>query len=419
LKPDTHKIRIVDLPEGFAYQVLSHAGNRMSDGFYKPMHPAGMGVFSGPENQVILVRNHNVSPGGPSRKGPFGFKRHLLGELDSSLVYDMGGDKGKASLGGTTTLVYDLESEEVVRQHLSLAGTFRNAAGTETPWRSWISCERTKQSADAKHGKDHGYCFEVPASSASAPVEPAPLRAMGRFPRGGLAVAPDSGFLYQTEAEQRGLLYRFVPNERGKLRGGGVLQALAAVGRSQMDARQFGVGHTPIPVRWVDLDVEGKPLDSLRRQGEKLRCSTFANGGAMCTDGGNVYFICGESQGTIGNQIWQYSSGRNTANAEVDGELELVMSFHNDSALTSVADLSVTPWGDLLLCGQRQDGAFLAGATMEGRVYLIAQSRFSGGYPFEGATFAPDGRTLFVNIPKGGFTIAIKGPWYREDIPAG
>jgi len=32
---------------------------------------------------------------------------------------------------------------------------------------------------------------------------------------------------------------------------------------------------------------------------------------------------------------------------------------------------------------------------------------------FAGATFSPDGTTLFVNIQHQGFTLAITGPWHR------
>jgi secreted PhoX family phosphatase len=33
------------------------------------------------------------------------------------------------------------------------------------------------------------------------------------------------------------------------------------------------------------------------------------------------------------------------------------------------------------------------------------------GSEFAGSTFSPDGSTLFVNMQRPGFTIAIKGPW--------
>lgn len=418
LEPDTSTIKVVSLPDGFTYRMLSNAGNQMSDGFYKPMHPAGMGVFPGAGSQVIIVRNHDITPGGPSRKGPFGFKRHLLSELDPSLVYDGGGEEGKASLGGVTTLVYDMASREVVGQHLSLAGTIHNRAGATTPWGTWLSCEASLQSRDASHGKDHGFCFEVPGSSLHEIVEPVPLRSMGRFQRGGLVVSPDAGSVYQTEADPEGFLYRFVPHERQRLRAGGTVQALVAIDRPQLSAQRLNVEAAAIPVRWVDLDID-HPNKDLRSQGKQLQCATFPYGRSMCQRGSDVYFLCGRSPEASESQVWRYRPTPNAANAELDGELDLVMPFGEGDALTSITDLSITPWGDLLVCGEREGAAYLAGATLEGDVYLIAQSQFSGGYPFAGAVFAPEGRTLFVNVPRGGFTLAIEGPWYRGDLSSG
>jgi hypothetical protein len=38
------------------------------------------------------------------------------------------------------------------------------------------------------------------------------------------------------------------------------------------------------------------------------------------------------------------------------------------------------------------------------------------GFEFCGATFAPSGRQLFVNIQTPGITFAIDGPWHRGSL---
>jgi secreted PhoX family phosphatase len=43
------------------------------------------------------------------------------------------------------------------------------------------------------------------------------------------------------------------------------------------------------------------------------------------------------------------------------------------------------------------------------RALHFARARMPG--EFAGATFAPDGSTLFVNIQQAGVTLAITGPW--------
>ena len=46
---------------------------------------------------------------------------------------------------------------------------------------------------------------------------------MGRFRHEAVAVAPRTGIVYQTEDRNEGLLYRFLPEKRGKLIAGGRL----------------------------------------------------------------------------------------------------------------------------------------------------------------------------------------------------
>jgi secreted PhoX family phosphatase len=53
---------------------------------------------------------------------------------------------------------------------------------------------------------------------------------------------------------------------------------------------------------------------------------------------------------------------------------------------------------------------FLAGITPRGQTFPLAHNRMSDE-EFAGATFSPDGGTLFVNVQVPGTTFAIWGPW--------
>ena len=70
----------------------------------------------------------------------------------------------------------------------------------------------------------------------------------------------------------------------------------------------------------------------------------------------------------------------------------------------------MAPWGDLIMCEDGASPHFLVGVTPEGNLYKFAKTTLS---EFAGATFAPDGTTLFVNIQVPGLTLAIKGPWQK------
>ena len=57
----------------------------------------------------------------------------------------------------------------------------------------------------------------------------------------------------------------------------------------------------------------------------------------------------------------------------------------------------------------------IRGLTRTGKIFDIARdiAGIEVGGEFAGATFSPDGQTLFVNIQRPGITYAIWGPWDR------
>ena len=60
LIPDPN--RILDLPKGWEYKVISHGGKSLDDGNIVPPAFDGMAAFPGNNKQIILVRNHELSP---------------------------------------------------------------------------------------------------------------------------------------------------------------------------------------------------------------------------------------------------------------------------------------------------------------------------------------------------------------------
>ena len=229
--------QLLDLPEGFIARAFSRTGEKMDDGLWVPGGHDGMAAFPGPNGKTLLVRNHELQATSKN-VGPFGWNNEKLEPAAIDKFYDAGSGE-LPCLGGTTTLVYDTRTQTLEQHSLSLIGTIRNCAGGLTPWGTWLTCEETIQKAEETYEVEHGYNFEVPASTDIKLADPIPLKAMGRFNHEAVAVDPRSGIVYQTEDRSDGLIYRFIPDKPGELAAGGKLQALKIRGIKEADTRNW------------------------------------------------------------------------------------------------------------------------------------------------------------------------------------
>ncbi len=414
---------VIDLPKGFSYRVISKAGERMDDGLFVPGKHDGMAAFPGPDGKTILIRNHECELG-PAREGAFGWNLELLDGFDRSKFYDRAFG-GTPPFGGTTTLVYDTRAKKLEHHFLSLAGTIRNCAGGPTPWGSWISCEETEDRANEVLEHDHGYNFEVPASAEMGLTQAVPLRAMGRFCHEAVAVDPHSGIVYETEDTEDGLIYRFIPNQPGRLARGGKLQALAIRGRTSADTRNWlaegsdaAVTDMILPgtvfdVAWVDVDEVDAPNNDLRFRGYQSGAARFARGEGMWYGNDSVYFACTNGGQKKLGQIWRYVPSPFEGTVKEDrqpGRLELFIESNDVSLIEMCDNLTVAPWGDVILSEDGQPDQYIVGVTSAGRIYHLGRNAMNGS-EFAGVVVSPDGSTLFVNIQEPGVTLAIDGPW--------
>ena len=392
------------LPEGFEYNVLGRTGAKMSDGNPTPARHDGMAAFK-VGGELRLVRNHEVSHGAAAPGAAFG-ARH----------YD------ETAGGGTTTLVVDPKSREVVRDFVSLGGTLVNCAGGPTPWGSWVSCEETvlgvtrfrDERGNERGGfsKPHGYCFEVPAA-ADGPAAPEPLKAMGRFVHEAIAVDPETGVVYETEDRQSAGFYRYVPQRKGRLAAGGRLQMLAVAGRPGYDTRKGQKAGAVLPVAWVDIEHPDPPeaekdAAAVFKQGAARGGATFARLEGCWYGAGRIYFTSTNGGDRRLGQVWEYRpSGAG------GGELRLVFESTNPDVLEAPDNLCVSPRGTLMICEDGGERQFVRELTPDGRIHDFALNVVPGfeNREFAGATFSPDGKTLFVNIQTPGLTLAVWGPW--------
>jgi hypothetical protein len=417
LKPDPQGL--LDLPVGFSVRVLSRAGDRMDDGLRVPGLADGMGAFPGPDGRTILVRNHEVDHDDPPAAGAFGERNELLAGVAPALFFDAGAG-GSPALGGTTTLVVDTRTGRVEKQFLSLAGTLRNCAGGPTPWGTWITCEETVVRAGKRLARDHGWAFEVAASADAGLAPPRRLSAMGRFYREAVAVDPATGVVYQSEDLGDGLLYRFVPDRPGDLAASGRLQAMAVTGRPRLETQNWETRGVDVGERlrceWIDLDGTDNPDDDLRVRGHEKGAAQLARAEGMWFGGDRGVFVACTNGGPLHHgQIWRYAPDPPGPGdpAAAGGTLELFLEADETTLLENGDNITVSPWGDLIVCEDGNEEDYLVGVTPEGSAYRFARNAVSDA-ELAGAVFSPDGSTLFVNVQNEGLTLAVTGPWERR-----
>ena len=426
LKADPH--RILDLHEGFTYRVLSRAGDPMGDGFLTPGQPDGMAAFPGPDGTVVIVRNHEINQIGSSGFGPFKNNAKLPADFDPRLCYAPGdGAKIPPHVGGTSTIVFDPARGIVKTDFLSLLGTDRNCAGGPTPWGSWITCEEPSDLITGDQQR-HGYCFEVPATATPGLTPPVPLKAMGRFRHEAIAIHPASGAVYLTEDRGDGMIYRFLPAKPGDLAAGGRLQALKIRDRPSADTRNWPGDREPFPLRqrlavdWMDLDEVEAPLDDLRLRGVKAGAARLSRGEGMWHGSAGqvgeetIYWCCTDGGAAQKGQIFRYfpspAEGQ-AGESDQPGQLDLYLEPNDTDLLRNGDNLTVAPWGDLVICEDTTGVNQLRGVTTQGEYYTIGRNTLSQT-EFAGACFSPDGDWLFVNIMSPGTTLAITGPWRKK-----
>lgn len=414
---------ILALPAGFTYRVLTHSGvTTLETGESTPSHHDGTAAFAGHRGVTLLVNNHELK--GPRTKWP----RPV--PLAEGLVYD------PAAAGGCT--VVEVRRGGEVAEWVGIAGTSTNCAGGSTPWGTWLTCEESSDLAGVNGmTKDHGYVFEVDPHDRRANRDPKPIKAFGRYDHEAVVVDPRQGHAYLTEdaSGPNGLFYRWTPprgfhHGRGRLRtlaaDAGVLQAAKCIdssGRFVDDlSRATRIG-TVYGVDWVDVPDRDARTVPVRRQftdgvvtrGRKLEGMWWADGGA--------YFVSsyarGESPGAAHDgQVWFYDPKRRTI------RLTVLIGVNADPSAGGGYDgpdnITVSPYGGLVVAEDGSGLQHLFGATESGRTYPLARNELNIGSPEEpeyseltGVCFSPDGRTLYANLQDPGILLAITGPWRR------
>ncbi len=430
---------LVKLPKGFSYRSLSWTGDAMSGNTPTPSRHDGMAAFAAPDGGVTLLRNHEETI------------LERFGDADVPTYDDFvippseELPDGFPGFGGGVTGVFHAEGGAPVTRPL-LAGTATNCAGGPTPWGSWLTCEEIVLRTSRSGAKDHGYVFEVPAVGAASAR---PIVDMGLFRHEAAAVDPETGIVYLTEDNGGNSgFYRFLPNDTarrpGALEAGGRLEALRVRGEPGADLQQPVTGAS-FAVDWVaiaepDRDPEafhpemfGGNVVGTGRSGPFLQAEAaggarFNRGEGAWHHGESIYWVDTAGGAAGAGAVWTYEPRTETLRAlyvspgETTADAPDNITVHSNGLILACedgyghVDETGTARGTRLLAVGREGNVFVVGennmrleAPIEGKPAIEANDYSTSEWA--GATFSPDGQTLFVNIQSPGVTLAITGPW--------
>jgi secreted PhoX family phosphatase len=335
----------VRLPAGFSARIIGVSGQLVAGTRY-PWHgqPDGGATFSTPAGGWVYVSNSELN----------------------------------GTRGGVGAVRFDAAGR-IEDAYAILAGTKWNCAGGATPWNTWLSCEEHRA----------GVVWECdPFKPGQGVARPA----LGKFPHEAAVVDPVNGWVYLTEDDIDGRLYRFRPDVPQRLESG-VLEAAA-------------VDPTGI-VTWVTVSPE--------RPYRGADTTAFRRGEGAWYAGGHVYFCT-----TADNRVWALE----TASAR----LEVI---YDATAIGAAAPLrepdNVTVHsasGDIYVAEDADDLQLVLLADADGMRIAAPFMQLVGhaGSEVAGPAFSPDGSRLYVSSQRGtgggnnspGITFEVSGPFRRR-----
>ena len=298
--------------------------------------------------------------------------------------------------GGASAVEFSAEGD-VERAYRVLAGTFTNCAGGPTPWGTWLSCEE----------HDEGMVWECDPTGGLPAVA---HRSMGVFSHEAACVDPVNEYVYLTEDEGDGCLYRFKPLLYPDLGEGRLEVAILAPDES---------------VTWAVVpDPAGGARNPTRAQ--VPGATRFRGGEGLWYDDGIVYFT------TKGDhRVWTYHVDDQRLHILYDRD-----AVGPDAPLSGVDNITVSPAGEVFVCedGADHDICLVTPDFQVSRFLKLHPEIHAGpdeGSPVKGnetvgVVFSPDGTRMYFGAQRSfaeagqlprGVVYEISGPFTRPAQP--
>jgi secreted PhoX family phosphatase len=239
-------------------------------------------------------------------------------------------------------------------------------------------------------------------------LPPERLLGYGRFNHEAACVDPETLIAYLTEDRPNGCLYRFVPRHQATPFEG-KLQALRIAGSPRLDTALELPAGKELPVDWVDVPNPNPKDDTVRFSAHERGAAIVRRGEGIVFDHDRL-FVAATTGGRNGTgQILKLAFGR-------DGDtLSTVAESPNGDVLEHPDNLTLAPWGDLYMAEDGIGSQYVRGLSPRGRIFDVARNAAGFG-EIAGVCFSPDGKVLFLNLQREGYTLAVTGPFERLSL---
>jgi hypothetical protein len=311
---------------------------------------------------------------------------------DGGWIYVSNSEAILPGTGGASAVRFDADAN-VIDAYRILGGTTINCAGGPTPWGTWLSCEEFdwhgNDEATEAFGSVAGRVFETDPTGEAEPILHS---AMGLFQHEAAAVDPVNEWVYMTEDQADGCLYRYIPDAYPDLSAGRL--EVAVLEGDAVDGQN---------VSWLAV-----PDPSAAEQPTKDQVSDatgFPGGEGLWYHDGTIVFT---TKGD--NRIHALETTSNNYRVIYDAE-----ALGESTPLRGVDNITVEAGSGDLYVAEDGDDMQVVIVTPAGVVAPFAQVMDQDDSEVTGPAFSPDGTRLYFSSQRGsdgrGITYEVTGPF--------